>query len=245
MHSDAGEFDWLDQEAETVGGDNFDWLDDDYRLEVAAQGVFMDDPLVHARQVQRRQTVMAEKEQNLAKVVTALPPMDTELYIIGSAEGREHSRSGHILANSFDFGSFVGHCVNLLLDETGQRQGVTLYVSTWVLNRDTVLMFNDYLNDGRISALHVLADKFLKRRHTAAVYGQLVEVIQAHPPSRIRLAPNHCKILCMTVARRYVSITGSANLSAVARTEQYNLTTAPDVYRFYVNEFFEPIFNRK
>lgn len=239
----AGEFDWLDQDAGTVeAGGSFDWLDEGYSLE---SPIALENPLIMARKVSRRKTVMAEKEQNLARIVTKLPPLDTDLFIIGAAEGKEHSRTGHILANAFDFGSFVGHCVNLLLAETGQRQGVTLYVSTWVLNRDTVLMFNDYLNDGRISALHVLADKFLKRRHTAAVYAQLVEVIQAHPPSRIRLAPNHCKILCMTVARRYVSITGSANLSAVARTEQYNLTTAPDVYRFYVNSFFEPIFNRK
>jgi hypothetical protein len=238
----VGEFDWLDS-AETVGkSDNFAWLDDDYSTE---SPLALDNPLIHARKVQRRQTVIAEKEQNLARIVTVLPPPDTELYIIGSAEGREHSRTGHILSNAFDFGSFVGHCIDLLLAETGAAGGVTLYVSTWVLNRDTVQMFRDYLNDGRLSSLHVLADKFLKRRHTAAVYAQLAEVIQAHPGSRIMLNPNHCKILCLSVGRRYVSITGSANLSAVARTEQYNLNTDPTTYFFYVDQFFEPLLTRK
>lgn len=253
-----GEWDWLD-DSQTVEADDdyswlaapsagtvetdseFDWLEGNQKPDSV---LALENPLIHARQVHLRQTVRAEKEANLAQVVTALPPPDTELYIIGSAEGREHSRYGHILANAFDFGSFIGHCINLLLAETGQPGGVTLYVSTWVLNRDTVQMFDDYLNDGRLSSLHVLADKFLKRRHIAAVYGQLVEVIQAHPGSRIRLNPNHCKILCLTVENRYVSITGSANLSAVARTEQYNLCTAPDVYRFYVDEFFEPLLSR-
>lgn len=237
------EFDWLDEAIpQTVGkSDSFAWLEDGYSIE---SPLALENPLIHERKVQRRQTVLAEKQQNLARIITALPPPDTELYIIGSAEGREHSRSGHILANSFDFGSFIGHVIDLLLAETGQPGGVTLYVSTWVLNRDTVMMFDDYLNDGRLSSLHILADKFLKRRHTAAVYGHLVEVIQAHPGSRIKLNPNHCKILALTVAGRTVSITGSANLSAVARTEQYNLTTAPDVYQFYVDQFFERLFSR-
>lgn len=237
------EFAWVDDGTSAINiGDSFGYLDDDYRIEVDA---VLDNPLIHARKVARRQTVIAEKEQNLALVVTALPSPDTELYIIGSADGREHSRTGHITANSFDYGSFIGHCVNLLLRETGATGGVKLYVSTWVMNRDTVLMFNDLLNAGRLESLHVLADKFLKRRHTSAIYAQLVEVIQSHPGSRIRLSPNHCKILCMTVRGRTVSITGSANLSAVARTEQYNLTTSPDVYQFYTEQFFEPILNAK
>lgn len=236
-----GEFDWLD-DAQTVGqSDNFDWLGDDYNLE---SPLALDNPLIHERKVSRRQTVMAEKEQNLARVVTKLPPIDTDLFIIGSAEGREHSRTGHLLANAFDYGSFVGYCVDLLIKETGRR-GAVLYVSTWVWNRDFNLMMHDMLSDGRLKAVHILADKFIKRRHTSAIYAQMVEIVQAHPPSRIMLNPNHCKILCMTVRDRYVSVTGSANLSAAARTEQYCLSTSPDLYSFYVNSFFEPLFNRK
>lgn len=236
------DFAWLDDDPTGSAGESFDWLGDDTPSESPAA---LDDSIAHARRLSRRRMMIAEKEQNLARLVTELPPPDTDLYIVGNAEGREHSRTGHITANSFDFGSFVGHCVDLLLKDTVQAGGVTLYVSTWVLNRDTVQMFADNLDAGRLANLHVLADKFLKRRHTAAVYAQLVEVIQAHPGSRILLAPNHCKILCMSVAGRYVTITGSANLSAVARTEQYNLTTAPDVHQFFVERFFEAIYSRK
>lgn len=239
----VGEFDWLDQDAGTVGkSDSFDWLDEGYSLE---SPIALENPLILARRVSRRQTVMAEKEQNLARIVTALPPLDTDLFIIGAAEGKEHSRTGHILANAFDFGSFVGHCISLLLAETGKPGGVTLYVSTWIWNRDFNQMVSDMLTDGRLYAVHILGDKFVKRRHTSAIYAQMVEIITAHPPSRLKLSPNHCKILCMTVGGRYVSVTGSANLSAVARTEQYHLSTSGDVFRFYVNEFFEPIFERK
>lgn len=235
------EFDWItaDDRLPDSNSASFDWLADDYSLETPDA---LNNPLVASRQVAKRRGIIAAKQENLAKVVTCLPPTDTDLFIIGSADGREHSRTGHITANAFDYGSFIPHCIDLLLTETGQPGGITLYVSTWVLNRDTVQMFTDELDTNRLHSLHVLADKFLKRRHTAAVFAQLTEMIQAHPPSRIKLAPNHCKILCMSVAGRYVTITGSANLSAVARTEQYNLTTAPEIYRFYTEQFFEPIF---
>jgi hypothetical protein len=237
------DFAWMnDDTSHTSTADSFAWIDDDSAGETPNA---LDNSIIHTRQVSNRRTMIAEKEQNLARLVTELPPPDTDLYIVGNAEGREHSRTGHITAESFDFGSFVGVCIDLLLKDTRQAGGVELYVSTWVLNRDTVQMFADNLDAGRLSGLHVIADKFLKRRHTAAVYAQLVEVIQTHPPSRILLAPNHCKILCMSVAGRYVTITGSANLSAVARTEQYNLTTSPDIHDFFVTQFFEAIYSKK
>lgn len=236
------DFNWLeDSSAVASAGDSFAWLDDEYSTETPNA---LDASISHTRKVSHRRTMIAEKEQNLAALITELPPPDCDLYIVGNADGREHSRSGHITANSFDFGSFVGVCIDMLLKDTGQAGGVELYVSTWVLNRDTVQMFADNLEAGRLSGLHVIADKFLKRRHTSAVYAQLVETIQAHPPSRIILAPNHCKILCMSVAGRCVTITGSANLSAVARTEQYILTTSPDVYAFFVRDFFEAIYDK-
>lgn len=242
MTDSDNDFAWLDEQTDASAGDSFDWLDDDSAGESRAA---LDDSISHTRKLSRRRMMIAEKEQNLARLVTELPPPDVDLYIVGNAEGREHSRTGHILANSFDFGSFVGIVIDLLLKDTGAPGNVVLYVSTWVLNMDTIRMFADNLDAGRLGSLHVLADKFLKRRHTAAVYAQLVEVIQAHPPSRILLAQNHCKILCMSVAGRYVTITGSANLSAVARTEQYILTTAPDVYQWFVQDFFEAIYRKK
>ena len=92
-----------------------------------------------------------------------------------------------------------------------------------------------------LAALHVLSDPFLKRRHTSAVYGQLVTVIQAHPPSRIKLFENHAKILCLSDpdGSRFLSVQGSSNLTAVQRVENYHISSAPDVYRFYVEQFFE------
>lgn len=235
------DFAWLDEQETSPRDDSFGWLEDDQPIEIDA---VLTHPVSMARRVEKRRTLIAEKEQNLAKLITSLPPPDTDLFIIGTADGREHGRTGHITHGSFDFGSFVGVCLDMLLTETRAASAV-LYVSTWVLNRDTVQMFRDNLDAGRLSALHFLGDKFLKRRHTAAIYAQLVELVQSHPPSRIRLTPNHVKALCLSVPGRCVTITGSANLSAVARTEQYNLSTAPDVHAFYIQQFFEPIFAAK
>lgn len=238
------EFDWLeDTTAQTVGkSDSFAWLEDDYSIESPDA---LDSSIKHTRQVSKRLSIMAEKEQNLAKLITHLPPTDSVLYVVGAADGREHSRTGQLTHGSFDFGSFIPVCVDMLLTESGESSGVDLFISTWIFNRDFVLSLQTMLDDGRLKRFSLLADKFIKRRHTSAVYGQLMEVMDAHPGCRVRLAPNHCKILCLSVGNYYVTITGSSNASAVARTEQYVIDTSPDVYRFFVQEFFENILNRK
>src|SRR5690606_32966382 len=139
------DFSWLDEQETGPGADSFDWLDSGQPIEVEA---VLTSPAIAAHRVEKRVTQMAAKEQNLAKLITSLPPPDTDLFIIGTADGREHSRSGHLTHGSFDFGSFVGVCIDLLLAETGAASAV-LYVSTWVLNRDTVLMFKEGLEAKR------------------------------------------------------------------------------------------------
>lgn len=54
---------------------------------------------------------------------------------------------------------------------------------------------------------------------------------------------NHVKAIAIQHGDSYCTITGSANLSAQPRCEQYVLTTSPDVYRFFVAEFFEAMFH--
>lgn len=212
-------------------------LDEGDELET---GRTLNKPLLYARQAAKRRTIAAQKQENLARLMPALPPPDTDLIVLGSAEGRENARSGLIDSGAFDFGSFIPHGVKLL-----GNHAVTCYCSTWVLNRQHVEMFADLLDSGRLAALHVLSDPFLKRRHTSAVYGQLVNVIQSHPPSRLKLFPNHARILSMCDAdgARFLSVQGSSNLTAVQRVENYHISTAPEVYHFYVTAFFERMLN--
>lgn len=213
--------------------DTFSLADDGDELETVRG---LDKPLLFARQAAKRQTIAAQKQENLARLIPTLPPPDTDLIILGTAEGKESARTGLIDSGAFDFGSFIPHGVELL-----GNQGITCYASTWVLNRQHVEMFCDLLDSGRLAALYVLSDPFLKRRHTAAVYGQLVTVIQARPPSRIKLFPNHAKILamCDPVQSRFLSVQGSSNLTAVQRVENYHVSSVPEVYHFYRTQFFE------
>lgn len=206
--------------------------DDGDELETART---LDAPLLYARHAAKRQTIAAQKQENLARLMPTLPPPDTDLLILGTAEGKENVRTGLLDSGAFDFGSFIPHGVELL-----GGHGITCYCSTWVLNRQHVEMFTDLLDAGRLAALHVLSDPFLKRRHTSAVYGALVTTIQAHPPSRLKLFENHAKILCLAAPEgsRFLSVQGSSNLTSVQRVENYHVSTAPEVYHFYVEQFF-------
>lgn len=223
------EWDWLENAA-------FDWLADGYELETTRQ---LHRPLLYARRVEKRRTIAAQKAENLARLIPTLPPPDVDLIVLGAAEGRENARTGLIDSGAFDFGSFIPHGVELLGNEA-----VTCYCSTWVLNRQHVEMFTELLDTGRLAALHVLSDPFLKRRHTSAIYGQLVTLIQSRPGCRLKLFNNHAKILCLSDAAgaRFLSVQGSSNLTAVQRVENYHVSSAPEVYQFYVSEFFEPMF---
>jgi hypothetical protein len=211
---------------------DFSWLDDDRpALETDAQ---LPQPIVTARQVTRRAFVAGLKREALSELIPQLPPPDTDLYVIGNGAGAE-IRHG-INPQAFDFGSFVPVVVRLL-----GEVGCTAYVSTWTMNRGHAKTFLQMLDDGRLAALTVVTGRYFKRREST-IYTELVSGLQARGQRYLAFA-NHCKIIAVANAdsTRFCTITGSANLSAQPRCEQYVLTTAPAVYRFFVDQFFEAI----
>jgi hypothetical protein len=206
----------------------FDWLKDDYTTETARQ---LKRPLVYARREARRQMINGLKRQALTDLIPELPPPDTDLYVIGNGAGAE-IRHG-INPQAFDFGSFLPVVVRMLGD-----QGCTAYVSTWTMARQHSLTMLAMLDDGRLSALTVATDPYFRKRE-AAICAELVDGLQQRG-QRFLCWKNHVKAICISSPdNRYCTITGSANLSAQPRCEQYVLTTAPDVYHFFRDEFFE------
>lgn len=195
-------------------------------------------PLLHERKAAKREFISGLKREALNALIPTLPPPDVDLYVVGNGAGAEVRHGINPLA--FDFGSFIPHIVKQLGD-----RDCTAYISTWTANAQHVKTLIDMLDDGRLAALTVATDPYFKTRE-AAVCNQLILGIQRHAPRARFLAwKNHVKCICIADAagERFCTVTGSANLSAQPRTEQYVLTTAPDVYHFFVREFFEAMFN--
>lgn len=218
---------------------DFDWIDDldqpfiEDDLETTRQ---LSRPKTHARRVAKRQFVSGLKKEALTELIPELPPSDVDLYVVGNGSGAEIR--GGVNPQAFDFGSFLPYIVEML----GNRDCVA-YVSTWTMNRQHAQAMIQMLDDGRLQALTVATDPYFKRRE-ASVCNELIAGLQRNG-QRFLAWKNHVK--CIAIRNqdaRFVTITGSANLSAQPRCEQYVVTTDPGVYHFFVSEFFEEMMSR-
>jgi len=198
-------------------------------------------PALHARRAAKRTFVNGLKREALTALIPDLPDPDTDLYVIGNGAGAEKKWTpGGIEPKAFDFGTFIPHLVERL-----GNTGCTAHVSTWTMNRNHALSMVEMLATGALAHLTVITDPYFKRRE-AAVAAELINGMARFPGrGRFLAFKNHVKAICVANAdaSRFCTVTGSANLSAQPRCEQYVLTTAPDVYWFFVREFFEVMVN--
>jgi hypothetical protein len=193
-------------------------------------------PKTHLRKEVTRIFVNGLKKEAMTKLIPTLPPPNTDMYIIGNGSGAE-IKHGNV-SDAFDFGTFIPYLVELL-----GNVDVIAYVSTWAMNRNHALNLIEMLDNGNIKTLKVVTDPYFTRRESA-VANTLIEGIQRHNQTFLTFK-NHVKAICLLAPDgRTVTVTGSANLSSQPRCEQYNLTTAPDVYNFFVADFFEEMIKR-
>jgi hypothetical protein len=225
---------------------NFDWLDnggafDDEgsELETSRQ---LRNPIKTFRRARRKEFINGLKREALNQLIPELPPPDVDLWIVSNGSGAEVRHGINPLA--FDFGSFIPHIVRMLGDKDCEA-----YVSSWTMNENHVKSMIAMLDDGRLSKLTVFADPYFARR-TPPIYAQLVTGLQKHGARGRYLAfKNHVK--CIAIRHDAPSsaditactITGSANLSAQPRAEQYVLSTDPNVCLFFIRDFFEVMLN--
>jgi hypothetical protein len=216
-------------------GHDLDWLDGllkgDNDLETSNQIVR---PAIHERKEAKRQFVSGLKKQALNDLIPELPPPSTDLYIIGNGAGAEIKHGINPLA--FDFGTFIPHIVQML----GNKNCVA-YVSSWTMNRTHVKALFELYDEKALSQITVCTDPYFKRRE-AAIANELI-IGLTERKQRFLAFKNHVK--CIAISNpdgECCTITGSANLSAQPRCEQYVLSTAPDVYAFFRDTFFEAMF---
>lgn len=212
--------------------DMFGWDEDTPKLHTSEQ---LPNHIVFERKPEKRRFLAGERRQELSEIMPILPPSDTDLYIVATGRGKR-LETGDIV-QSFGFGAFVDYIVRIM------GGSCIVYISTWSMNTDHALMLPELLDSGLIKELHMLCDpSLLTRKH--AIAATIMEGIARHEGSRFKSFKNHAKIMCIKdeKSENYCTITGSANLSGTPRAENYTVSTAPEMYHFFINQFFEAMF---
>lgn len=112
------------------------------------------------------------------------------------------------------------------------------------MNRYHVKALLELYDSGHLAKITVVSDPYFKTREAAICNELMTGLIDRN--QRFLAFKNHVKCIAISAPDgRCCTITGSANLSAQPRCEQYVLTTAPEVYHFFATEFFEAMVNGK
>jgi len=173
------------------------------------------------RATARRRLQRIAQQEALADVIQA-PPAPGETI--------------HVLSDSkFDFWTWVP----VMVDWLGTVDA--LYCSTWTLSRTTAVELAELWDAGKIAAGQVcfLTGLHFKRRETA-VYATLLDTIRTRG-GQYRAFRNHAKLLLLhnEAAGHYLTVEGSANLTANPRAEQYAITHDRELWAFYREWFHE------
>lgn len=209
------------------GGFDFGETDEDIQTARTLKSV-----LRQERKGAKRRFINDEKRQALADLMPELPPTDTDLYIITSGLGAEANRG--VISKSPDLGTFIPHLVQLLGDKD-----CIAFVSTWTCNQWHAQTMLELLDTGRVKSLTFFSDPYFMQR-SPAIATPLVSGLKERG-QQVKLFKNHTKILAIADRRekRSCVVLSSANLSAQPRTENLNVTTAPEVYQWVKRDFFE------
>jgi hypothetical protein len=197
------------------------WLIDDLIGGPGAENALETDRIPTARvlrrEAKRRFLRMAQRDA-LADVLERPPAAGETLHVISAAK--------------WDFWTWVPVILDRWLPHTD-----TLYCSTWTLCATTVTELLEIWDAGKIGQVSFLTGLYFKRRETST-YSRLLNGLRDRG-GQYRAFPNHAKILLLNHGDDYHTITGSANLTANPRAEQYDWTNDRHVWDFYRSWFAE------
>lgn len=192
------------------------------------------------RRAAKREFVAGLRHEALIQLLPTLPPPDTDLWIVSTGDGAQ-GMAGSKREKSFDFGDLIPHVIGMF------GPGCDVFVSTWTANHEHVTRLSGMLKSGEIARLTFLSDPYFQQR-TPAIAAALFFALEEYADrARFKLLKNHCKIICIRDASRtrYCSVMGSANLNMQPRAENYTLSTAPEVYDFLTEQFFEAMLRQQ
>ncbi len=142
----------------------------------------------------------------------------------------KRGESIHVVSDAkYDFWHFVPLMIGWL------KRTDHLYCSTWTASRPNVLDLFAVHDAGEIAAgqIHFLTGLYFKRRESA-VYALLLNGITERG-GRYKAFENHCKVLLLANEKSdtWLTVEGSANLTANPRCEQYVVTNDRDLHDFH------------
>jgi hypothetical protein len=126
---------------------------------------------------QRHRMFSLERQENLAQVLTELPPPGESTHMIG--------------CNRFDAWTFVPVCLELMGGRTDE-----LYIATWMITPKNVRELVQLIDAGKIPIASVMTGLLFKRRLPEA-YALLIEALIGRGKGRYFQAPNHAKIMLL------------------------------------------------
>lgn len=166
----------------------------------------------HARQADKRQTIIDLQRRSLASLIDSLPEPGTSIHVVSNATA--------------DFWQFCPHLLSLM----GPAH---LHASTWSMNRDNALEMLDLLDQQQLLSATILTGSYFKTRE-GAVYATLAEGLLSRG-QRLLAFWNHSKIMVLYNKKTSIVIEGSANFTMNPRVEQYVITHDHDLRKFHVN----------
>ncbi len=187
-------------------------VDDVLGLAGSLESAEMPSPRALRRQARRRVARVGQQE-SLRDIITAPPAPGESIHVASGSK--------------FDFWTWCP----VMLDWIGQAE--CLYCSTWTLSRPNAVEMLELWDAGRFATANFLTGTYFKRRETA-VYTLLLEGIIARG-GRFRAIQNHAKVLLLNNPARgqWITVEGSANLTANPRWEQYVITNDRDLWDFH------------
>lgn len=168
----------------------------------------------------KRATLRVRQRENLREPVDAVPAPGEALHVVS--------------ANRFNFWTWVPVLVDLI--------GATdeFYCATWTANFQSVREFFELWDAGKIrSTAGFCLGTYFKRREPV-VYTKLAEGL-AKRGGWIKAFETHCKVVLLNSPERdvYLTIEGSANLTANPRLEQYVVSNDRALWEFHRAWFLE------
>jgi hypothetical protein len=175
-------------------------------------------------QVKDIEVIKALRREKAKRILTRLPAVGESLHIIQNGK--------------FDFFDYIPIVIDLMgkADEG--------YFSTWTMNRENTQELFDIYDSEKLGKINIITGIYFKKRESA-VYAMLMEYIIARK-QRYITCKNHAKvtILCHKMKNQYITIEGSANMTANPRIEQSVITNSKQLYEFH-REWMEELYAKK
>lgn len=188
----------------------------------------------YERKLARREMITALQKQALTELIKELPPPDTDLYIIGNGSGGTYGKRAN--PDVFEF----GHFIPVMIDMLGGKADA-LYISTWTMNRNHANNILSAYDAGKVTTIGILTDPYFITRESHFA-NALVDGLRKRG-QRLKAFKNHTKVIAIGAPSGCVVVTGSANLSAQPRAENWILSTSPELYAWWRDSFFEVMLN--